>query len=175
MSLLSIVKRHFADKCGLLRNRLIFVWILGQAIGFGLGSQVPFTVVSLMRLPGFGQVSIVWLLFSAIFPFLLSFFALRFSLRVLFVPLVFLKAYSFAYVICCIGIAFGNAGWLMQWLCCFTDTLCTVIFLWFITASVNQYKTQRSRSLLLCVISVIIVVCFDYIVVSPATAALLNR
>ena len=154
---------------------LVLVWLVGQVIGFYSGSQVPISVVSLMCLPTFGQVSIVWLFFSAAFPFLLSFIALLFSIRHLLISTVFLKAYSFTYSICCIVTAFGSAGWLMQLLCFSTSTTGTLIFLWFIFSYPKYSKTQRSQCLLLCTVSIVSFVCFDYFAIAPFVSALLNR
>lgn len=175
LSLFSLSKQRANIHQHLNNFSLILAWIAGEVIGYFVGSQVPDTVISLMRAPTFGRVSIVWLFFSAIFPFLLSIAALRLSLKRLLTSLVFLKAYGFVYSICCLGFAFGSAGWLMQLLYFFTDTLCTLIFLWFILTYPKFSKARQYHRLLLCLASTTGLVCFDYFAIMPLVLMLLNR
>lgn len=175
MSLFSLSKRRANILQHPYNSELILVWIAGEIVGYYIGSQVPDTVISLMRTPTFGRVSIVWLFFSATFPFLLSFAALRLSQKWLLTSLVFLKAYSFAYTICCVGSAFGSAGWLMQLLYFFTDTLCTLLFLWFIFTYTRSSKARQYHRLLLYFASATGLVCFDYFAIMPFVLMLLNR
>lgn len=175
MSLFSLSKQRASILCNPHNSSLILTWIAGEVVGYFVGSQVPDTVFSLMRTPTFGRVSIVWLFFSATFPFLLSFTAIRFSQKWLLKSLVFLKAYAFAYSICCVASAFGSAGWLMQFLYFFTDTFCTLIFLWFIFAFPRFSRTQQYHRLFLCFASATGLVCFDYFAIMPLLLMVLNR
>ena len=159
-----------------IHNSLVIpCWILGQLMGFVLGSDVTDATISLMRTVGFQRVSIVWLLFSAILPFLLLYVIIRFLPQWMRLLLMFLKAYGFTYCVCCIASAFGSAAWLMLWLCFFTDIHCTFIFLWYMLNYNNWSKFQRRKYLLICIIIAMTFVFTDYFVISPIPAILLSR
>lgn len=175
MSLFSLRKSHVASHLFSYRISVIGAWVAGELIGYCVGSKIPNTVFPLMRMPAFGQVSIVWLFLFAIFPFLFSFIASRRCWLSLLKAFVFLKAYCFTYSVCCVGLAFGNAGWLMRFLCFFTDALCTLLLLWFILYFPASSKSQQHRRLLLCCVSVATLVCLDYFAIKPLFLMLLNR
>ena len=153
---------------------LIFVWIIGQCVGCFTAMQVPDSYSLLMRLPGFTQVSIVWLAFSAVVPFLLSYIAMRFNLRILLVPILFLKSYAFTYCLCCVSIAFDDACWLFCWLILFTDCCCSILYLFFVLRYFNRTAKSQKRMLFVSIAIINMIVCIDYFVVLPFSALLLN-
>lgn len=100
---------------------LALCWALGLSFGgFGfrycgsiLSSQMPLAVIS--------QPSIFGLLTSSALPFLFSAFAVYIHAPWLMYGICFFKAFSFAYISCCVFSAFTTAGWLVRWLFLFTD------------------------------------------------------
>ncbi len=148
------------------------VWILGLLVGVLFVRQAAFA--SLMCSVLFLRISIVGLVVSLAIPLALTYILLRFFYFYSILPLIFLKAFSFA---CCysgIMIAFGNAGWLVSGMVLFSDFFLVVLLLlqWFNAAAGKRYGPHR-YFIVYCLVP-IIVVCFDYLVVSPYVEMLLN-
>lgn len=151
---------------------IAIAWIAGLFAGCFLLTQTPFA--SLMCSVLFLRISIFGLFISLAFPLLLSYILLRFFRFSCILPFAFVKAFSF---ICSFGgimIAFGNAGWLVSWMILFSDFFLVVILLfqWFSAATGKRYKTYLCI-VVYCLIPILIG-CFDYFVVSPYAAMLLN-
>lgn len=174
LSLFSLRNNQLDRERSIWSTALILIWLLGVVFGCIIGYQTPVTVTSLMRTLEFGCVSIVWLLLSAVLPFFLSYIFLRYSFRPLLFLLVYLKAFCFAYSTCCICSAFTDAGWLMRYLCFFTDSVCSAIFLWYILNSPGWSVSQMARRSRICLAAVVALACFDYFTVTPFVALLLN-
>lgn len=155
-------------------SSVILAWISGQLVVFLSGCQIPFDIVSVMRLSSIGQMSIVWLLLSAILPFVCLFVFMRFEKRFLCLVLVQLKAFMFTYSLSCIASAFSSAGWLLRWLCFFTDSVSTLLFLYLVLSGNFGPKKCWIHRLLVCIITVVIVACVDYAFVSPLATELLS-
>lgn len=148
------------------------VWILGLFSGAYILDHISF---SMMRPIIVERVSIVCLLFSLSFPFVLSFILLRYFHFWSILPLIFIKAVSF---MCCLGgisLAFGDAGWLIRGLVLFADSIGVVflIFSWYEALDGKRYRWKRFAGTYLPVLGIIGFV--DYFVLSEYVVILLNH
>lgn len=75
----------------------------------------------MMRGAASGSVSIAGLLGITTLPFLISAFAVSFSMAWLIFPVCFCKAFAFSFVSLGVLQAFGSAGWLVRLLLLFSD------------------------------------------------------
>ena len=158
-----------------LHTKAIFVassWLFGLLASAYFVHQTTFA--SLMCSVLFLRISIFGLLTSLAIPLFLTYILLRFFSFYYVLPLVFLKAFSF--MCCYFGItsAFGNAGWLVSGMVLFSDFFLVTLLLlqWFNAATGKMYSPEKYL-VVYCILP-IIVVCFDYLVVSPYAAMLLN-
>lgn len=159
-----------------LHNRVLIIlfWCLGLITGYFFGMQTPVQILSLMRTSLSERVSIVCRMISLFLPFFFFFVILRFLTPVLFIPLAFLKAYSFAFCYCCISIAFGYAGWLMRIFYLFSDSCSLVLLIWFLLSHFTWEREKNIRELAVCFAVIGLLSCFDYFIASPFSAMLMN-
>lgn len=156
-------------------SRSMFIavtWISGLLAGTYFLDQTPFS--SLMCSSLFDRISIMGLSLSLALPLFLSFILLRFLHFYCILPVVFLKAFSF---VCCYGsfmIAYGNAGWLISGMMLFSDFFIVFLLLlqWFNAAMGKTYN--NGPRFLVYFIAPTVIGCFDFFVVSPFAAMLLN-
>lgn len=93
---------------------LAFSWTLGFFCGILLFCNTDGSVLSLMRRSIYTPVSIVSLLFTCIFPFLLSALAVFLSFPWLLPVIGFVKAFLLSFVLAGLAFAWGNSAWLLQ-------------------------------------------------------------
>lgn len=101
---------------------LVLIWLTGFGCGIFTAAHAD-SLVSLMRACCDAGVSIVGLLFVPILPFLISAYAVYFSLPWLLCVIAFIKSFLFA---CCsylVMSAFDAAGWLLWPMLQFTDLM----------------------------------------------------
>ena len=153
---------------------LIVCWLSGLFAGYYFGIKTPDSVFALMRTSLSERVSIVWVFCALLLPLILSYTALRFSVPLLLLPLVFLKAYGFGYTLCCVIRAFGSAGWLMGTLCLFADVCSAILLLWFLLKYTKWENRRTLCDLTICISALITLGIFDYFVISPFTRSLLK-
>lgn len=147
-------------------TRVFFVcWISGLAAGalFAVGADP--SLLSLVRRAASCRVSTVVLLLTAIFPFLITAYAVyinRFSL--LFLVAV-LKSFTFSFLAGVIFRSFGSAGWLIQPMLQFSDTVLCSLYCWFCIRSCRD-PGKWKRDLIICVIFAAVTVIVDSLLVS---------
>ena len=151
---------------------LASAWIFGLLAGVFLVNQTSaiFPMCSVVFL----RISVVGLITSMAMPLLISYILLRLFRFCYILPLVFIKALTFIVCYYSVTVAFGNAGWLIRGMIFFSDStvVCILILQWFHAAVGEEYSV--SANVILYIIAPIIVGCFDYFVVSPYLAMLLN-
>lgn len=100
---------------------LSFLWLAGFLFGAVLASRGVFSFSLWMRTADFGSMSIVWLFFTLLLPFLFSAFAVSIRQKWLIYVFAFFKAFLFSFCLsgilgCCYG-----AGWLVCFLLFFSE------------------------------------------------------
>ena len=98
-------------------------WLLGVLLGFSAALQAGENVAVLMCRISFGSVSIVDLLLSCLFPFLIAAIAAYLSEPWLLLIVCLLKAFLFSFCAFGISLAYGSAGWLVRILLLFSDLI----------------------------------------------------
>lgn len=113
------------------RFLLAFFWVAGLLCGmlaFRTGNR---QFLLLMRSVIYEPVSIVGVLFSVTFPFLISASAVFMSKPGFLFPICFAKAFSFSVVSIGILQAYGSAGWLIRFFLLFGDYGSLPLLYWY--------------------------------------------
>jgi hypothetical protein len=136
-------------------------WSLGLILGFYISAKAPTNIYSVMRSSMFGRVSIVWVLISATFPYLVFFVSHSLSKKGILYSFLFLKALIYAYCLGVIFCAFGSAGWLVCTISFFTGTLSSFFFLVFLLCfDERQLKKSVIQAIVNCFV-IVSLLCLD--------------
>lgn len=144
--------------------------VLGVAVSYSLGPSF----FLLMRRIASSHASIVGLMLSSFFPFLITVAALCLSKPCLFLPVSLFKAFSYTLVMCSVRIEFLQAGWLVSALLLFSDTASIVALYWFWTRNIHGFARSAVTDLICCSATIMFAAIIDYIWVSPFLVALMN-
>lgn len=147
-------------------------WLFGLVAGVWFINLTSFS--SLMYSVYYPRISIIGLIFSLAIPFIISYILLRFFNFYFILPIIFSKAFSFICSYGAIMIAYGNAGWLVSGMLLFSDFFVVVLllFVWYYSATGECCNPRRQATLYVLIPTLI--GCYDYFVVSPYVAMLLN-
>lgn len=158
---------------GLNRRLLSFFgcWLLGLLLGTLLAVGADASMISLMRRAANCRVSIV-LLLTAVLPFLISAYAVSIYRYSILSVLGLLKAFAYSFCGILSVRAFGSAGWLVQPMLQFTDSI-TTIFLCFFGIRCCVDQTGFKRDLIICILVSVAAVIIDYALVSPYLLSLM--
>lgn len=162
-------------KCRFCVVFLAFFWLAGISFGLYAANLASVHISSLMLTLVDQRVSIVGMLIIFIFPLLLSAVLIHFSAHRLLFLFAFLKAFCYSFSSCCIFLSFGSAGWLIQSLLMFSDTVLAIVLLWFWFRFFSAKTVELGRDAGICCIITACVVCIDYFMVSPFLASLFNQ
>lgn len=163
---------HFEEHSS-IRWRKICKALLALSWHFGLLGGVLVTVnadpslVTLMHTAVRCRVSIFGVLTVTFLPFLLSAFAVIFSSPWLIIPISFLKAFLFGYCASAVSVAFGSAGWLIQWLLLFSSCCSVPVLYWFWLRHITGTKEVIWSDLMICALIILLIASLDYRVISP--------
>lgn len=162
------IRKTFSTKVFLVAT----FWLLGLVAGVCFINWTSFS--SLMYSVHYPRISILGLIISLAIPFVISYILLRFLNFYFILPIIFIKAFSFIFGYGAIMIAYGNAGWLVSGMLLFSDfsVVVLLLFIWYSSAT-GQCCNPRKRVILYILIPTLIG-CYDYFVVSPYVAMLLN-
>lgn len=152
-------------------TQLALCFFAGIACGFVVFLGAGSSLSSLMRSAADGTVSIVSLLCSALFPFLISAFAVFLS-RSALLAVCFGEAFLFAFTSVGVSRAFGTGGWLVCFLVMFSNTMCLPLlyFFW-----LRLLSGRISRLGILAVLALaLLIVSVDYRIVSPFWVSLIE-
>ena len=143
------------------QHLLAAAWLLGLSAGIFVAIHASTSFFLLMRSAIFCKVSIVCLLLSGSFPFLLSAYAYSFNQDWLVIPVCFLKAFLFSSVACGLLLSYHIIGWFLVIYLLFCD-ICTFPPLWLFW--LNHFHRNKPVSILdvLCVCGVHIFVVAVY-------------
>ncbi len=154
--------------------KLVFmlVWSAGMLAGISAALHNISATFSLMRSFS-GRVSIVGLLVSVTFPFVISAVIVSFGRYWLLLPLGFVKAFMFCFCACSVTLAYGSAGWLSRSLLMFSDSVITVLLLWCWLRCIAQCNF-RTTGVVMCLLISGAIGVLDYCLVSPLAVQIFN-
>lgn len=153
---------------------LAFLWTAGLIFGTVTSFYAGNSVFSLMCGALYSPVSIVRLLSAMLLPLLFSAFAVYFSGAWLLIPIIFLKGFSYAYLAFGILSSFGSAGWLIQLLLIFSDTLMLpVLWIYWLRVLKDGQHDLLIRTIP-AVSAALLIGSFDISVISPLLAQILS-
>ncbi len=151
---------------------LACVWMLGLVAGSAVFLSAGTVSASRMPWAFSSQVSIVGLLCVTGLPFLFSAFAVYVSHPGWMLPVVFLKAVSFASVSLGLLTGFGSAGWLMRLLLMFSDLCSLPLLMIFWIRYLPGERSLRFSGIAVFLFCALAIGSIDYCFVSPFLAAL---
>ncbi len=151
------------------------IWLLGLSLGAYVASQTTTIHNSWMQSLYYSRLSIIGFLAMLIFPFLLSAILFRMSFWKMVLLLFFVKAFAFSWLASSIILYFDGAGWLLRWLLLFSESIASVLLVWFWTRNRQGRSNRRQNDLLLCLVIALVIGCIDSSVVSPFGIAMLTH
>lgn len=164
----------FSVSDAFIRRTLVvcLCWIAGLFGGILMAVKADDSFLSLMRLSAKAQVSIVSLLPGSLLPFLIAAYAVNIHQFWILYSAAGLKAFCFSVCACLLVRSFGSAGWLVQPMFQFCGTVTAVVFCWYCIRLTRI--GLKARDLIGCILLCSAVAVFDYLVVSPFLAILLQ-
>lgn len=157
-------------------GRYVFMsasWVLGILLGTLSAVNADDSLLAMMRRAADSQVSIVTLLLSAVLPFLIAAYAVFINRYAIFYAVCAGKAFAFSYCAAVIFRAFGSAGWLVQPLLQFSDTVLSILFCWFCFRRCGGDRFDGKADLAVCMIISAAVVVIDSLLVSSFLGTLI--
>ena len=151
---------------------LSVVWIAGLLTGAALANNISYQLVGYKLI--LDRISLLGLLFSTVLPLAISAVAIIIQAPCLIFPVAFIKGLMHAYSTLVIYSVYGAAGWLAKWLFVFSDSILILFLLWFWLRMIAGKCTSFTRDLLICSIATVVVVCIDFLIVSPFSVMLFN-
>lgn len=148
---------------------LAFGWFIGIVFGVSLSRYGSDISASLMRMVIRSPASIVSLTSVALFPFLISAFAVFISQHWLLPLIAAFKGICFSFVLSVAMQAYASASWLIYPLVAFSQVT-TVPLLWIFWLRYCARDKSLSRTTLAYFLAVIGIVCIDVWVISPFLA-----
>ena len=148
-------------------------WLAGLIAGALTATQSAAIHNSLTQSLCYSRLSVVGFLASLSVPFLLSAIFFKMSLFGLVIPLILWKAFSYSWCVCAVLVSLADAGWLISRLLLFSDSVVTVLLLWFWFRGLDRESTGRQVDLLLCLVMTLSIGSIDCCVISPFGISLL--
>lgn len=121
-----------------------------------------------------GAQSIASLLMITLFPFLISAFAVSFSMAWVLFPVCFCKAFAFSFVSMGVAQAFGYAGWLVRLLLLFSDCAGMPVLYGFWLRHLPGGRPADAWETVFLLAAFLLLGSVDYHIVSPFLAGLLS-
>ena len=153
---------------------LAVFWLAGILYGILCFAVARSDLSALMRSTITGSVSIVGLLSAVYLPFLLSAFALLFSLPWMLFCVCFCKAFLFAFVSLGLLLSFPGGGWLFRYFLLFGDCAVLPVLYWYWLHSISVPSVSRWFPTILTSCAGILAVGLDYRVISPYFECLID-
>lgn len=146
---------------------LSICWILGLLIGLFLAICLPDESRYLVHTLVYSRVSTVGLLINLFLPIILSAIVWKLKFPALFLLFAFIKAISYGFCFYVITYIYHEAGWFLRWLFLFSDTVLSVLLLWFWFRNINAINKQGRKDVCICSILVLLISLLDIYYVSP--------
>lgn len=157
---------HFFLRLHKEHHLLSLCWLLGVLLGFFAALHAGECLSALMCCADMGTVSIVNLLFSCLFPFLIAALAAYLSEPWLLLIVCLLKAFSFSFCAFGISLAYGSAGWLVRILLLFSDLILLPFFYFYCFVLLKKgFAESKFVTVIMLIISLIVWFVNCYIIV----------
>ena len=160
------VLQHFSRRHNFGICNLLECWIVGMLSGISFAFFTDSAGNNLYYGWCYETSSIVHLLASCLFPFLLSVMTITLFEHWALCPILAVKAFSLGFCGCLICRCFGSAGWLVCALLLFTGWGSSIPLLWFCVAALKDRCRALSRIPWILTMDLIIVL-FDLYFISP--------
>lgn len=151
---------------------LTIVWVSGILIGAMLANKTSAQLSGYTLFPE--RTTFLGLLISAILPLVISAIVIKIRAPILILPIAFIKSFSYSYTGFLLYSFYGDAGWLAEWLCLFSDPIVIVSCLWFWLKNISAKSIFVNKDLLICSFISFGALCIDYFIVSPFSVMLFN-
>ena len=153
---------------------LAISWLLGLCAG-GLtflyaGEQAS----SLLLLAVAGQPSFISLFLNVSLPLLLCAFIVYLDKPGLLLPVVFLRAFIYGYILCAVYVSFRGFGWLVRWMLLFTSSFGCGVLYFYAARHITGLRIFSIGEVLLIEAILALLVFLDYFHVSPFLRQLLS-
>ena len=153
---------------------LLFVCSFGLAFGTFLAGVSDGKLLHLLRDAVAARISFAGLIVFTLAPFLLSILCLFLGYPKLLLWICFFHSFRISYIsMSCYGI-FGPGGWLIRLLFQFSDLVLFPVFCWFLLRNVSRHGRAVHREIIICLLAAVAVTGFDYCLVSPFLAMLID-
>ena len=159
----------------LWRGLLLLIWLAGLFTGYVLAHNARIDLTSVMLPIATRRVSIVGFLLVLTVPLIVSAICINLSVQWLFIPIAYIKAFFFSYSSCCIILSFGTAGWLVQWLYLFSDSIAISFMLLFWFRNLEPDRGSARRDFVMLFLMIIAIGCVDYYIISAFLSTLFNH
>ena len=146
--------------------------IAGELAGFIAALGADNSLLSLVRCGGLSPVSTVWAVLFSFLPFMIAAAAVYYQLFPILVLLGTLHSCLHGLLAGVLIRAYGTAGWLVQPLFQFSGNILLAVF-WGYLIRLKVGRIFRKLASALCAVAAVVV--FDYFVVSPFLAGLLDH
>ena len=173
---MTTVSKEFA----LPNNRIFLIVLLatfsvcGCALGVAAATNTDPNIFSMMRQATWVQVSIVDLLFSILFPFVITAVISYISKPILLLPLCFAKSIGYSFLLCSVSMEFADAGWLVGSLLLFSDTASILLMYIYCLHYLNGFQKCCGRDIIVSLVVVSAVAVIDIWLVSPYLSVLIK-
>ena len=161
-------------RCKMRYIILLLVWCTGLIAGTIFALKTGDDYIQLFQSAAAKSVSIVPLLITELTPFALCAYFCKHGKHRLIYILCLIKALAFSHSALTAFLAFNNAGWLIQPLLQFTTLLTTPLFCWFAIRCIQQNRSL-TRDFCISICAGIAVVCFDFGIISPFLAMIIEH
>ena len=166
------LKRKNEILCRFNAIYLALFWLIGLICGVCYAACNQ-SVVVLMRLAIFYQVSIVGLVYVLYLPIIAAVLCVKRSCPVAFYTVASLTSFLFGCSLCWITYVYGTASWLIKVLLLFSESAVNILILYMgYQKSSARFETVREYCHL--IIAALLLGCLDCLLVSPFAATLLN-
>lgn len=153
---------------------LAFFWTASLIYGVYISAQ-DLSVVSLMRLLPYCQVSIVGLIAVSFLPLLITIVCAYYRKPIVIYSILVCKGFLSGYCIGGLASAYSSAGWLIDILLLFSDSCITVILFWFWYRHLIRNEHSLKRDGAIAIVSALVICLIDYFIVTPFLASLVNQ
>ena len=153
---------------------LCIFWLAGLAGGAFIATGLDETHLLLMRPTSSYGLSIIRQLATVFLPFLFAAYAVSIDKPKLLLVLCFIKAFAFSFCGFLIFRIYNTAGWLVRILMLFTDIFTVPVFYWYCLRHIDGQTLYSKKDLIICILLATFLACFDYLIISPFSAELID-
>lgn len=160
------------QECRQISHTLALCAVFGAGLGALFAGTSGDTYILLMRMAASRPVSIVGSAVSVFLPFLVSVFLIAHSKPWLVYLICGIRLFLFSSAAFALGRSFGSAGWLVRLMLQMPDLCLIPVLIWF--SAVTLARSCTKRVMIRCILLVAVIGMFDYCMISPFLADLID-